>query len=73
MYNLQDLFVYHPQEPPESKFYIEQPTLYNLPFENVDLTTSDSVKLHSYLLKQPQNLLNTAPTIIFFHGNAGNY
>lgn len=28
--------------------------------------------MHSYLLKQRGNLFNTAPTVIFFHGNAGN-
>jgi len=72
LYNLQDSFVYHPQEPPESKYYIEQPSLYNLPFENVDLVTADKIHLHSYLLKQPQTICNTVPTILCFHGNAGN-
>lgn len=74
LYNFQDLFVYHPEEPPESKCYIEQPSLYNLPYEVVELITGDSVRLHSYLLKQPQGhaTANTAPTIVFFHGNAGN-
>lgn len=72
LYNLQDFFVYHPQEPPESKFYIEQPSLYNLPYENVNLTTADSVSIHSYLVKQPDGALALAPTIVFFHGNAGN-
>lgn len=72
LYNLQDLFVYHPQEPPESKFYIEQPSLYNLPYENITLVTSDSVNIHSYLLKQPDASFGRSPTIVFFHGNAGN-
>lgn len=72
LYNLQDLFVYHPQEPPESKFYIEQPTLYNLPYENINLVTMDSVNIHSYLLKQPAANFGRVPTIVFFHGNAGN-
>jgi pimeloyl-ACP methyl ester carboxylesterase len=64
--------VYHPDEPPESKFYIEKPSLFNLPYENVDLITSDKIRIHSYFLKQPQNLCDSAPTIICFHGNAGN-
>lgn len=72
LYNLQDIFVYHPQEPPESKYYIEQPSLYNLPYENLNFVTSDSVNIHSYLLKQPENLFSRVPTIVFFHGNAGN-
>ncbi len=69
---MQDLFVYHPQEPAESKIYIEQPSLYNLPYENVNLTTSDSVNIHSYLIKQREGVFSRAPTIAFFHGNAGN-
>lgn len=72
LYNLQDLFVYHPQEPSGSKFYIEQPSLYNLPFESVNLLTSDKVNIHSYLVKQPEGLFARAPTVVFFHGNAGN-
>jgi len=72
LYNLQDRIVYHPQEPSESKFYIENPSMYNMLYENVNLVTSDSVNIHSYLLKQPDNLFHIAPTIIHFHGNAGN-
>lgn len=64
--------MYHPQEPPESKYYIEQPSLYNLPYENINIVTADSVNIHSYLLKQPENLFSRVPTIVFFHGNAGN-
>lgn len=70
-YNAQDFFVYHPQEPPESKLIIPQPSLYNLPFENVNLITSDSVQIHSYFIKQCTNIASTAPTIVYFHGNAG--
>lgn len=72
-YNAQDYFVYHPQEPPESKVIIPQPSIYNLPFEVVTLITSDSVKLHSYFIKQSnKGLASQAPTIVYFHGNAGN-
>jgi pimeloyl-ACP methyl ester carboxylesterase len=72
-YNSQDMLVYHPNEPSESKFYIEQPSIYNLPFEVVDLVTSDSVHLHSYFIKQSdENLAAQLPTVLFFHGNAGN-
>lgn len=73
LYNLQDVFVYHPNEPPESKFFIEQPSQYNMPFETVELVTTDAVHLHSYLLKQTdENKYAQAPTVIMFHGNAGN-
>lgn len=72
LYNLQDVFVYHPNEPPESKFFIEQPSQYNIPFESVDLVTTDAVHLHSYLLKQVDEKYSTVPTVVMFHGNAGN-
>lgn len=71
IYNLQDLLVYHPQEPPESKFYIEPPSLYNLPYEVVQLKTSDGVTLHSYLMLQNQHMCMHVPTVVLFHGNAG--
>lgn len=65
--------MYHPSEPPESKVYIELPSLYNLPYEKIVLTTSDSVRLHSYLIKQEQNeIASSVPTLVMFHGNAGN-
>ena len=66
------MFVYHPTEPPESKVYIELPSLYNLPYEKVDLITSDSVRLHSYLIKQQNGNATLVPTLVMFHGNAGN-
>lgn len=72
LYNLQDLFVYHPQEPPESKFYIEHPSLYNFPHESINLKTSDNVTIHSYFLKHTETNIGRVPTIVFFHGNAGN-
>ncbi|RNA32098.1 alpha beta hydrolase domain-containing 13 [Brachionus plicatilis] len=72
LYNNQDMFVYHPTEPPESKVYIELPSLYNLPFEKIDLITSDSVRLHSYLIKQQSEVSLNVPTLVMFHGNAGN-
>lgn len=70
LYNNQDIFVYHPTEPPESRVYIELPSLYNLPYEKIDITTSDSFRLHSYLIKQQNSTV--VPTIVMFHGNAGN-
>jgi len=38
--------------------------------EDVFLTTPDQLTIHSWLIKQPESF--EAPTIIFFHGNAGN-
>ncbi|CAF0784717.1 unnamed protein product [Brachionus calyciflorus] len=72
IFNNQDIFVYHPTEPPESKVYIELPSIYNLPYEKVDIITSDSIRLHSYLIKQQNDIALNVPTLVMFHGNAGN-
>lgn len=41
-----------------------------MPYEDVEILTSDKIKLKGWLLKQkePKN----APTVVFFHENAGN-
>jgi hypothetical protein len=45
-----------------------RPNAMGLPYEDVQVTTSDGVKLHGWFLPHP------APraTVLFFHGNAGN-
>jgi len=46
------------------------PSDHRLPFEEHFITTADNVKVHSWLLMQDNP--SVCPTIIFFHGNAGN-
>lgn len=41
-----------------------------MPYENVYLTARDGNKIHMWLIKQADS--THAPTLIFFHGNAGN-
>ena len=72
IYNLEDYFLFHPEEPSESRFYVELPSKYDLLYESVNIITKDKVHIHSYLLKQRDNLFSTAPTLVCFHGNAGN-
>jgi abhydrolase domain-containing protein 13 len=36
------------------------------------ITCSDGVQIHAWLLQAPITDWSTAPTIVFFHGNAGN-
>jgi len=50
--------------------FVASPNSVNLSFESIYLKSLDNTKLHSYLLLQPQPQL--CPTILFFHGNAGN-
>jgi abhydrolase domain-containing protein 13 len=72
LYNLQDLLLYHPNEPCESRFYVERPFVHDLSYETITIKTLDNINLHSYLLKQNNIASKQIPTIVYFHGNAGN-
>mmetsp|Transcript_61624 Transcript_61624/g.182087 ORF Transcript_61624/g.182087 Transcript_61624/m.182087 type:complete len:454 (-) Transcript_61624:17-1378(-) len=48
------------------------PAEYALPFEKNMIKAEDGVSIHSWLLLHPQSKERELPTIIFFHGNAGN-
>jgi uncharacterized protein len=58
-----DQFVYFPETRHESK-----PEDFNLPYENVSLTTEDGVNLHAWWTGDT----SIPTTVLFFHGNAGN-
>ena len=62
--------LYYPEVPTNSRMFVASPNSVNLPFESIYLRSLDNTKLHSYLLLQPQPQL--CPTVLFFHGNAGN-
>lgn len=46
------------------------PQDYDIPFEDVYIKTPDNVRVHAWLMLQPNQKL--VPTIVVFHGNAGN-
>ncbi|VVD00196.1 protein ABHD13 [Leptidea sinapis] len=71
LYTAQDLLLYYPNDPPDSRTFVLQPSNFQLPYENIKITTNDGYKIHLYLIKQLSNS-NHIPTMIFFHGNAGN-
>jgi len=48
----------------------KSPSEYNLTWEDCYITTKDHVTVHTWLLLQENK--SVCPTIIFFHGNAGN-
>jgi hypothetical protein len=56
----------------EGKQYHPSDGVEAIPFEETMLTTSDNEKLHVWLLLQPEGTSNRVPTLIYFHGNAGN-
>ncbi|XP_047543994.1 protein ABHD13 [Vanessa atalanta] len=71
LYSAQDLLLYYPNDPPDSRVFVLQPSNYKLPYESVKIKSKDGFKIHMFLIKQP-TVSNHRPTMIFFHGNAGN-
>lgn len=61
-----------PRRPSQNPKGYRSPAEYNIPFESHSITTADGVKIHAWLLLHPDSLQNKIPTILFFHGNAGN-
>lgn len=71
-YNLQDNVLYFPNEPESSRFYVPPASALGIPYEHVTIPTSDKLQLNAVLFKQSDELTARVPTVIFFHGNAGN-
>eukprot|EP00824_Muranothrix_gubernata_P002965 TRINITY_DN13618_c0_g1_i1.p1 TRINITY_DN13618_c0_g1~~TRINITY_DN13618_c0_g1_i1.p1 ORF type:complete len:285 (-),score=35.48 TRINITY_DN13618_c0_g1_i1:44-898(-) len=69
LYYFQNRLIYLPTLP-EGRQLTCLPSGYGLPFEDVMIATADGVKIHGWLIKQEDSL--SAPTLLFFHGNAGN-
>lgn len=72
LYHAQDNFLFYPELPSHSRVFIPIPSMYSLPYENVQVRSSDGVLLHMFFICQPKERLQNSPTIVFFHGNAGN-
>ncbi|ODM99589.1 Alpha/beta hydrolase domain-containing protein 13 [Orchesella cincta] len=71
-YHITDYFLYQPDMPGDSRLFVESPARYTMHFEDVWIHTKDRVKIHGYLIQQNRLSNRNVPTIIFFHGNAGN-
>ena len=83
LYLHQESLLYHPTinvpgMPPIKRIddnpkMFQSPSEHGLQFENVVLTAADGVKLHAWFVFAPETVdHSTAPTIVFFHANAGN-
>ena len=70
IYRSSDKLLYYPEVPQNSRIFVPSPNTIGLPFESVYLKSLDSTKLHAYFMPQPEP--HKCPTILFFHGNAGN-
>ena len=47
---------------------VSTPAIFDLPYEEVVLTTSDNIQLHGWFTPGEKG----KPVVLFFHGNAGN-
>lgn len=64
------MLLYYPEQPPTARLFVESPAVVGLPFENVYVKTSDGVRINLVFIKT--SVINKAPSVIYFHGNAGN-
>lgn len=63
MYIQQPSMIFYP-----SSELVEIPSDWGLPYDDVTITTTDSVQLHGWYLPSK----NATRTVLFFHGNGGN-
>ncbi len=64
-----------PRHPAQNPRRYRSPSEHNIPFETHMIPCADGTTIHSWLLYHPENSESSkkkVPTIIFFHGNAGN-
>lgn len=72
LYHYQDSLLYYPEQPESARVFVQSPNSLGLPYETVFLTTRDKVQIMTYFIKQSGASFSEAPTLIYFHGNAGN-
>lgn len=72
LYFYQDALFYFPNQPESSRVFVQTPHKFGLPFENFYLKTRDGVRINVMLIKQPASRMAMVPTVLLFHGNAGN-
>ncbi|KAK2850163.1 hypothetical protein Q7C36_008946 [Tachysurus vachellii] len=70
LYKFQDVLLYFPDQPSSSRLYVPMPT--GIPNESVHIRTKDGVRLNLILLRYTGENPALVPTILYFHGNAGN-
>ncbi|XP_067936432.1 protein ABHD13-like [Watersipora subatra] len=69
LYNAQDKLLYFPCEPETSRVYVPRISKIS-DCESITITSSDGTLIHAFLLKHSHPI--ERPTVIFYHGNAGN-
>lgn len=72
LYHAQDNCLFIPELPSHSRVYVPNPSTFGMPYENVQVYAADKTLIHMYFIHQPKERQRQSPTIVFFHGNAGN-
>ena len=77
LYAKQDSLLYFPEiggiprRPGKNPRRYRSPEEYHVPFETHFIRCDDGVTIHSWLIIQKDAKMRRAPTLVFFHGNAG--
>lgn len=72
LYHYQDTLLYFPDQPVTSRVFVQNPAVLGFPFENLYIKTQDGVSINAIFIKQSPQFQSSVPTVLFFHGNAGN-
>lgn len=78
LYKWQDSLLYFPEiggvprRPASNPRRYRSPAEHKIPYETHMIPCEDGVSVHSWLLLHPHSKEDRLPTIVFFHGNAGN-
>lgn len=73
LYAFQNQLIYPASFPEGSRTTVAKPSQYDMPFEEVTLTTPDKLRLHAYVItRDGTEESKNALTIVFLHANAGN-
>ncbi|KAL1117487.1 hypothetical protein AAG570_004810 [Ranatra chinensis] len=71
LYNAQDYLLFHPDDN-QSRVFVHTPSIVDLPFEHVFIRSLDGTLINLYFIGQADGRSASVPTVVFFHGNAGN-
>ncbi|KAI9492456.1 Alpha/Beta hydrolase protein [Zychaea mexicana] len=73
LYLYQCQIIYPSAFPEGSRTEVAKPSEFGMEFTETTLTTKDNIKLHTYtMVLENEDEARAAPTILYFHANAGN-
>lgn len=78
LYFKQESLLYFPEiggisrRPDDNPAKYRSPSEHKIPFENVMIPCEDGVHIHAWLMLRTPATNNPLPTLVYFHGNAGN-